>query len=56
MELGFGCYEDRFMVLPSISIMYLDGENEESYHGYYIEFAFLFLYFFIGIIEVEENE
>jgi len=56
MELGYGCHEDRFMFLPSISVMHLDGENSENYHGYYIEFGFLFLYFFIGILEGEENE
>lgn len=57
MEIGYGAYPDKFMVLPSISIMYLDEEDMNSYAGYYLEFSFLFLYLFFGLIkEDEENE
>ena len=54
IEIGYGAFSDKFYFIPSIVLMHLEGEDMEGYDGWYLEFSFLFLYFFIGFLEGEE--
>ncbi len=53
LQLGYGSFDDKFMFIPSIVLMYLEGEDMEDMEGWYLECSFLFLYFFIGFVEGE---
>ena len=50
IEFGYGAYPDKFMFFPSIVLMYLEGDDMQGFDGWYFEFSFLFLYFFIGFL------